>query len=196
MILAEEIFQLHSNSIPRWYQESIVITEEGFLALVQENHAYNYQLWLEEDKARRDDQGFEYIYRAKRNIDHFNQQRNNFMEKMDQWIFNELKPAQDGSVPFNSEAPGMMIDRLSILALKEYHMGLQTERQDTTDAHRQACLQKLAVIKQQRKDLAKRLEEFLQQIVDHKRSFKVYYQFKMYNDPALNPQLYTKIDKV
>lgn len=192
MISIAELLKLHFHYIRQWYEGVLEINDTDFLALVAENHRFNFQLWLEEDKARRDDKGFEFVYHAKRNIDRFNQQRNNFMEKMDQWVFAELKPIQDGSVPFNSESPGMMIDRLSILALKEYHMGLQVERKDVDEAHRETCAKKLAVLQQQRQDLGQRLEELLHQIKNRTRSFKVYYQFKMYNDPSLNPQLYKK----
>lgn len=186
----KKIIALQSHDIKTWRQEGIAIKETGLYALVEENLSNNYQLWYEEDKARRDDKGFEFVYKAKRNIDGFNQQRNNFMEKIDEWVVKDLEPIQDGSVPFNSETPGMMIDRLAILALKEYNMLIQAERQDVTEAHRNECTEKLARIKLQRDDLATCLDNFLKEIEAGTRSFRVYYQFKMYNDPKLNPELY------
>lgn len=90
----------------------------------------------------------------------------------------------------NSETPGMMIDRLSILALKEYHMREETERANASDEHRAKCAEKLARIRLQRADLTQSLAELLDAVVARARTFAVYYQFKMYNDPALNPQLY------
>ncbi len=126
---------------------------------------------------------------AKRAIDGFNQQRNNFIEEMDKVLVAELRP-KESDVPKNSETPGMMIDRLSILALKEYHMREETERKDVDEKHIASCSEKLARITLQRSDLVRCLEELLEEVSKGTRSFSVYYQFKMYNDPALNPQLY------
>ena len=84
----------------------------------------------------------------------------------------------------------MIIDRLSILALKEYHMREEAGRADASAAHRAACAAKLARICRQRDDLTRSLAELIQAVAGGTRTFAVYYQFKMYNDPALNPQLY------
>ena len=172
-----------------WHNETPQVSGQGFLALVEENHRFNFLLWHDEDKARREDKGFEYVYKAKRNIDHYNQQRNNFIEKMDAWIVEHYQPASNGC-PFNSETPGMMIDRLSILSLKHYHMQLQTIRDDVSDEHCEKCQQKLTVISQQSQHLTQALTELLQDVSKKTRSFHLYHQFKMYNDPKLNPQLY------
>lgn len=190
--LTNQLETLHRESIIQWKQHAIELTQQGFLKIVEENHACNYQLWHEEDKARRDDKGAEFVYHAKRNIDHFNQQRNNCMEKMDQWLQQALQPV-DATVdhcPVNSETPGMIIDRLSILSLKHYHMALQTTRQDVDDAHRANCQSKLALIHHQRNQLLLCLTELLQEILDKKRTFRLYHQLKMYNDKTLNPELY------
>lgn len=164
---------------------------EGVWVFIHGNHRRNYDLWHQEDCARRDDQGFEYVVRAKRAIDAYNQQRNDFIERTDQWLFEQLKPDVT-SAPINSETPGMIMDRLSILALKGYHMMEQAERTDVSDAHRAACQDKLAVLRQQRSDLTAILDQFLQEIKQGRRAYRVYFQFKMYNDPSLNPQLYGK----
>lgn len=161
----------------------------GFGRLIQENHLRNFQLWHEEDIARRDDLGSERVHQAKRAIDGFNQQRNNFIEEMDKELVAALKPAESG-VPRNSETPGMIIDRLSILSLKEFHMREETERADATLEHRATCGAKLARIIHQRGDLTQSLADLLNDVASGRRTFGVYYQFKMYNDPALNPQLY------
>jgi hypothetical protein len=134
--------------------------------------------------------GFEFVYQAKRQIDRFNQARNNCMEAMDEWLFHTLQPAQPEHCPVNSESPGMIIDRLSILALKSYHMGLQTKREEASEEHRQQCNQKLAIIHQQLDQLSACLDQLLTEIRNKTRTFRVYHQFKMYNDPALNPELY------
>ena len=186
---APEIAALQTALTARWHEVPPQAAGDGFLLLVQQNHLRNFQLWHEEDVARRDDLGFEAVYRAKRNIDRFNQERNNFIEEMDKVIVAELQPATSGC-PRNSETPGMMIDRLSILALKEFHMHEETVRKDATPEHRQKCAEKLARIQTQRSDLTDCLAALLDDVTAGRRTFSVYFQFKMYNDPALNPQLY------
>lgn len=189
MFSAREIAALQTHLTTFWHKTPPASTGEDVTRLVSENHLRNFQLWHEEDIARRDDLGAESVYRAKRAIDRYNQERNNFIEEMDKAIVAALQPAADGC-PRNSETPGMIVDRLSILALKEYHMHEETVRPDASEAHRGKCAEKLARIRQQRADLTAALEELLADVVARRRTFSVYYQFKMYNDPALNPQLY------
>jgi hypothetical protein len=190
IICPKAIASLHQECILRWNNEGITSHYQDFLALVEENHAFNYQLWNAEDRARRNDMGFEFVYLAKREIDQFNQQRNNRMEAMDEWLFIRLDPPKAGACPVHSETPGMMIDRLSIMALKAYHMNLQVTRQDVTEAHRQGCQQKYQTILTQRQQLLDCLDHLIQEVKGKSRTFRVYHQFKMYNDPTLNPQLY------
>jgi hypothetical protein len=186
---AKEIAAHQSDLTARWHRTPPAAAGEGFIRLLEENHLRNFSLWHEEDVARRDDLGFEAVYRSKRNIDRFNQERNNFAEEMDKVIVAALTPAESGC-PRNSETPGMMIDRLSILALKEFHMHEETVREGASDAHKAKCAEKLARIRRQRADLAGCLADLLADVAAKRRTFSVYYQFKMYNDPALNPQLY------
>ena len=166
----------------------------NLLEIVEENHAFNYLLWNAEDRARREDKGFEFVYRAKREIDYYNQQRNNRMETMDEWLFIELQPSDNTSCKIHSESPGMIIDRLSILALKAYHMKLQTDRLDVDQEHIQLCQTKLHTIIAQKKQLQECLHLLFIAINDKTETFKVYHQFKMYNDLKLNPELYQKKD--
>jgi hypothetical protein len=189
MLSASEIAARQTELTARWHQTTPAATGEGFQRLLDENHLRNFSLWHEEDVARRDDLGFEAIYRAKRNIDRFNQERNNFAEEMDKAFVAALHPPESGC-PRNSETPGMMIDRMSILALKEFHMHEETVRTDASAAHREKCGEKLARIRRQRADLTGCLADLLAEVAAGRRTFSVYYQFKMYNDPALNPQLY------
>ncbi|KGP62990.1 hypothetical protein EP47_02755 [Legionella norrlandica] len=184
------IINLHKTSIIRWKLSGIEYQHEHFLKLVEENHAFNFQLWHAEDKARRDDMGYEFVYKAKREIDAHNQQRNNRMEAMDEWLYRALQPESHKNCPVNSESPGMIIDRLSILSLKSYHMDVQTKRQDASMEHRTTCAQKLEIIHQQRDQLALCLEELFNDVRAKTRTFRIYHQFKMYNDPKLNPELY------
>lgn len=186
------IATLQQECIIKWKKDGVALTQNGFFALVEENHAFNYQLWHAEDRARRDDQGHELVYHAKREIDYCNQQRNNRMESMDEWLFGALSPAPHTLCPVHSETPGMMVDRLSIMSLKAYHMAQQAIREGVDDTHRQKCMLKVNVIEEQQKQLLNCLEHLMQEVVNKTRTFRIYHQFKMYNDPTLNPELYQK----
>lgn len=190
--LISNIVPLQQQCIIQWKEQGIELTQTHFLQLVEENHSFNFKLWNAEDQARREDLGSEGVYHAKRAIDQYNQQRNNRMEAMDQWLFAKLKPSTDLDCPVHSETPGMMIDRLSILSLKHYHMNLQTLRKDTNDTHRQTCQNKCLIIAQQQEQLLACLQQFIQEIIANTRTFRLYYQVKMYNDPAMHPHLHQK----
>ncbi len=192
LIQIKEIVALQQDSIIRWKADGLSFKKGDFLGLVEKNHSCNYQLWHTEDKARRDDMGFEFVYKAKREIDHFNQQRNNFMEAMDEWLFATLQPTQSPNCSVHSETPAMMIDRLSIMALKAYHMHLQTTRSDVNEIHRQACQRKWQIITAQQGQLQSCLQQLINEVRAKTRTFRVYHQFKMYNDPTLNPELYNE----
>lgn len=184
------ITDIHKNCIILWKASGIEYRHKQFSQLVEENHAFNYQLWHAEDRARRDDMGFEFVYQAKREIDQCNQLRNNRMEAMDEWLYQLLQPANPSLCPVHSESPGMIIDRLSILSLKSYHMALQTKRTDVSEEHKSNCAHKLATIQMQLEQLKLCLEQLLDEVQAKTRTFRVYHQFKMYNDPTLNPELY------
>ena len=190
LIDVNDITTLQRECIIQWKKTGIQLDQADFLKLVEENHAFNYQLWHAEDRARRDDLGHESVYLAKREIDHCNQQRNNRMEFIDEWCVTHLQPASHLHCPVHSETPGMMIDRLSIMALKAYHMAIQTQREEVDFTHRQACLSKLHVIEEQQTQLMNCLDQLLDDVCKGTRTFRVYHQFKMYNDPSLNPELY------
>lgn len=185
-----KITSLQAEWCSQWHTQREPANLEGVLQLVEENHWRNFSLWHEEDEARREDIGAEGVYRAKRAIDGYNQERNNFIEKMDQFWVELLKPSQSAEVPRNSETPGMIIDRLSILSLKEYHMAEEVERESASQEHRDRCFEKLSVIRQQLSDLGQALDDLLDAVQSGRRTFSVYFQFKMYNDPELNPKLY------
>lgn len=155
------------------------------------NHRFNCLLWREEDKARRQDVPASDIAAGKRRIDAYNQQRNDAVEAIDEALLAALagvEPAPDARL--SSETAGAMIDRLSILALKIHHMREQTLRLDAGAAHVEACTARLARLAVQRADLAGCLDRLLSEAGEGRAYFKVYRQFKMYNDPALNPCLY------
>lgn len=188
---SETLITLHKLAIEEWKETGIQLSQTGIYRLAEENHAFNYQLWHAEDRARREDMGAEFVYQAKREIDSCNQQRNNRMEAMDEWFFKNLQPAAPNLCPVHSESPGMIIDRLSILALKSYHMKMQTKRTEVNKEHKDLCANKLLVIDQQLNQLASCLVDLIAEISAHTRTFRVYHQFKMYNDPKLNPELYS-----
>jgi Protein of unknown function (DUF4254) len=185
----ELIVTLQDTRTARWHDAEFRATEVGFMAIVEQNHHCNFELWHEEDRARRDDMGFEYVYRAKRSIDRWNQQRNDFVEKMDRHLLQEFAPFDD-SLPANSETPGMIVDRLSIVSLKIFHMREESVRETASETHRTQCLAKVDVLLRQRHDLAGALASLLDDCRNKRRVFRVYFQFKMYNDPSLNPALY------
>jgi hypothetical protein len=158
---------------------------------IAENHRHNRLLWEEEDLARRRNVSDSEIAANKRNIDRYNQQRNDAIERTDEQLLNLLSAVRPGpDARLNSETPGAMIDRLSILSLRIRNMKLQAERTDVARAHIESCLAKLARMEEQRADLASCLDQLLADCASGTRRFKIYRQFKMYNDPALNPAIY------
>ena len=158
---------------------------------IAENHRHNRLLWDEEDLARRRNVPDADIAGNKRNIDRYNQKRNDAIEQVDELLLELLSAVRPGpDAGLSSETPGAMIDRLSILSLRIRHMRLQAERTDVAAAHVEGCLAKLARLNEQRSDLASCLDQLLADCASGTRHFKVYRQFKMYNDPALNPAIY------
>lgn len=129
----------------------------------------------------------------KRRIDKSNQDRTDLVELIDSYFldrYKEVKPLPEATI--NTESPAWAIDRLSILALKIYHMQQEVERKDVTDEHRAQCQNKLNVLLEQKKDLSAAIDQLMEDIEAGRKYMKVYKQMKMYNDPALNPVLYAK----
>jgi hypothetical protein len=196
MLNTEQIIETQSSNIADWHNDTFSSEESAPLTFIVENNLWNYRLWHEEDIARIKDIDPMRIVEAKRNIDHYNQQRNNAMEKIDEWILNYLTSNNVPDVDkMHSETPGMMIDRLSIMSLKKYHMIEEAHRNDATEEHRLKCGDKVNILEMQIKDLANCLTAVLNQLENGKLKFKVYRQLKMYNDPSLNPQLYKRTEK-
>lgn len=129
----------------------------------------------------------------KRRIDKSNQDRTDLVELIDSYFLDKYKDVSvlpDATI--NTESPAWAIDRLSILALKIYHMRQEVERTDTTPEHHKQCADKLAVLLEQQKDLSTAIDQLLADIEAGRKYMKVYKQMKMYNDPDLNPVLYGK----
>lgn len=129
----------------------------------------------------------------KRRIDRSNQDRTDLVEQIDSYFrqkYNEVKVLPDARI--NTESPAWAVDRLSILALKIYHMREQAERQDASKEHKDTCTAKLNVLLEQQKDLETAIDQLLEDIQEGRKYMKVYRQMKMYNDPSTNPVLYKK----
>lgn len=185
------VMRLHELMLAgeRHHRQGTVPT--GIWYWVEANHHYNALLWNEEDKARRTDVEDSEIAAVKRAIDRYNQKRNDAVEALDESILAELRDVPTApDARLNSETAGAMIDRLSILALKIFHMRRQTERTDVDARHIETCRLKCQRLATQRSDLAFCLDRLLSEAMQGTSYFKVYRQFKMYNDPALNPYLY------
>ena len=158
---------------------------------IELNHRCNCLLWNEEDQARRRDVPDSAIAANKRAIDGYNQKRNDAIEKIDEHLLAELSTVKrKAAARLHSETAGSMIDRLSILSLKVFHMRLQTERKDVRPEHIETSRARLARFVEQRADLAGCLDALIADCRAGRAWFKVYRQFKMYNDPAFNPYLY------
>lgn len=129
----------------------------------------------------------------KRKIDASNQERTDLVEYIDSYFLSKYGDvAVLPSASINTESPAWAIDRLSILALKIYHMREEAGREDATGEHREACAAKLSVLLEQRKDLSEAIDQLLDDIASGKKYMKVYKQMKMYNDAELNPVLREK----
>ncbi len=127
----------------------------------------------------------------KRRIDRSNQERTDLVEQIDTYFWNKYHTVEkQPDATINTESPAWAVDRLSILALKIYHMQQEVNRYNASEAHREKCREKLNVLLQQRVDLSMALDQLLEEYIAGKKYMKVYKQMKMYNDPALNPILY------
>ena len=201
---ASEITDLHDRLLAdaSWPAGEPAARDDGVWRWIQTNHRNNSLLWAEEDLARRTRVSDGEIAANKRAIDRFNQARNDATERVDELLLVALGLVDPASartdspvstVPaaarLNSETAGSMVDRLSILALKIHAMRAQTRRADADDAHRAASAVKLERLEQQRADLAGCLDALLADARAGRAYFKVYRQFKMYNDPRFNPAL-------
>ena len=193
-INSQQIINMQSTMVKMLHDPSPSLPippENPLLLAIYSNMDANFQLWHLEDEARRTDVPDVQIAALKRKIDAENQRRNNQIEEIDDTLQKQL-PSVTSSVPFNSETPGSIIDRLSITCLKIYHMGIEVQRSGSTEEHRHACKQKLQTLICQRNNLALALDELLLDLSMRRKRLVLYRPFKMYNDPNLNPALYRK----
>ena len=199
MIDVNAVLELQESTVAKWHQEPISNPYQGIMELVCKQHTFNYELWHQEDIARSEDVTDEEIATVKRAIDKLNQARNDHIEKIDDWLTEQLSKADVRPAPdarLNTETPGSAIDRLSIMSLRLYHYEEQLERDDIDEAHRLKVTDRIDLCKEQRKDLSQSLRELLVDIEAGVRLHKTYRQMKMYNDPTLNPYLYENKSRV
>lgn len=198
---AGEIVTISGNVISKWHEKEGGITSlDGAFAAISENiysditacieavSIINTTLWHEEDRARDTGADAATIAEVKRRIDRLNAARVVKAEEIDSIIYKKIN--FNINAPLNTETPGSVIDRLTILCLKKYHMKLEAERSDASPEHRKRCAEKFSAIEQQMDDLSAAYDNFMKEIAEGKRRYKMYRQFKMYNDPELNPVLY------
>jgi hypothetical protein len=195
MFRADDILKMHADMVLRWHEQAVDNPFDGFLRLACQQHGFNFLLWHEEDIARSPDVGDGRIAAAKRSIDRYNQQRNDAIERLDDAITDLLcqeKISADPGARLNTESIGSVIDRLSVMSLRIYHMQEQTERSDATSDHIARVRGKLSLCIEQRGDLAQSLSELIDDVFAGRKRHKTYRQMKMYNDPTLNPYLYKR----
>ena len=193
-----KLLERQLKEVEQWHEElpqDDSSESADFPSLVSTQHQVNFELWHQEDLARDPDVSDSKIAGVKRAIDVLNQRRNDLIEQLDQFLVNVLSRENVNTTDqteLNSETPGGMIDRLSINAIKIYHMNEEIQREDAAESHRKKCFGKRSVLQEQREDLRQCLDKLLVDLSTGKKRLKVYQQMKMYNDESLNPVLYCK----
>ena len=165
--------------------------QEGIDALLYAKNWIDVAQWHMEDLIRDPEIDPAAGMALKHRIDASNQERTDRVEDLDTYfrdLYREVIPAADAQI--NTESPAWALDRLSILAVKIFHMKAETERTDATEEHLARCRGKLAVLLEQRRDLSLAIDTLLEDIAAGRKYMKVYRQMKMYNDPSTNPVLY------
>ena len=187
----KKLIEFHDGAIKENFRRLKENSQKDNLwELIENNHFFNWMLWNEEDLARRVNVDAIEIMKNKRAIDGFNQKRNDAIEQIDNKILSQLSHVNLSELArLNSETAGSMIDRLSILSLKLNATLLQTKRDDASPSHIELCLHRHKVLTDQRNDLLLCLDKLLQEFLEGKSYFKIYRQYKMYNDPAFNVNL-------
>jgi hypothetical protein len=194
MLSADAIVNLQDALTRNWHAETSQQEKiaDSWLDRVALQHRANFDLWHIEDEARTPGASDGRLADVKRRIDRTNQVRNDLAEELDRALLSWLAPQKlpYEQAPLHSESPGLIIDRLSILALKIYHTREEAERPDATTEHSTRNRERLGILEEQRSDLASCLDALWRETLAGTRRFKLYRQLKMYNDPSLNPAIY------
>jgi hypothetical protein len=207
LVSAEAIVALHDERTRGWHEQDVArdeppsappdpeqLSEAAWLAAVTRQHRANFDLWHIEDEARAPNVTDASLAAVKRCIDRTNQLRNDLTEELDRFLMGWLdrRRLPNPSAPLNSESPGLIVDRLSVLALKIYHTREEIRRPGAPTGHLDRNRNRLAILEEQRADLARCLDALWCETLAGARRFKIYRQLKMYNDPALNPAVYAR----
>ena len=195
----EEIATMQVDMTAVWHDQADCNPFSDLLSIACLQHRFNYELWHQEDIARDKNVSDTKIAKVKRAIDRLNQQRNDWIEKIDDYISaqlvqREIKPKSNAA--YNSETPGSIVDRMSIMSLRIYHLQEQLQRDDATDEHFAKVTKRLEICHVQRQDLKRCLIDLVNDFCSGLRAHRTYRQFKMYNDPTMNPYLYQQRDKL
>ena len=203
MLSADAIVDLHDRETRAWHLQppgpsdtspmGITVRDTAdWLRAVTRQHRANFDLWHIEDEARTPGASDAELAAVKRRIDRTNQLRNDLAEQLDAALIKWLQPGglPNQQAPLNSESPGLIIDRLSILALKIYHTREEAERAGAPPGHAERNRDRLSILEVQRADLADCLDALWKETLAGTRRFELYRQLKMYNDPTLNPAIY------
>lgn len=193
MLSSDAIANLHDEMTCAWHlRQGEPEPADPWLSLVARQHRANFDLWHIEDQARARGATDAELAAIKRRIDQTNQLRNDLAEQLDRALLEWLEPQglPEEQAPLHSESPGLIIDRLSILALKIYHTREEACRPDASREHLERNRARLAILEEQRADLAHCLDGLWRETLAGSRRFKIYRQLKMYNDPTLNPAIY------
>jgi hypothetical protein len=199
MVSAAQCYEVFEKSIVDYHLHDDVdaAIKNPFVAGTFESLLY-HKNWIDtvqwhlEDIIRKPEIDASEGIKIKRRIDKSNQERTDIVEKMDDYFLEQFRSVS--YIPgarMNSETPAWLLDRMSILMLKIFHMKEQTERTDVTPEHIEKCNTKLNVLLEQKNDMKSAFDELIEDIRLGRRKFKVYRQMKMYNDASLNPMLYT-----
>ncbi len=200
MVSAQDCFEVFEKSIDDYHVKDDVDTvisnpykEESFEFLLYGKNWIDTVQWHLEDIIRSPEIDPTDALKIKRRIDKSNQDRTDLVEKIDDHflhLFKDVVPKSEARI--NSETPAWLLDRMSILTLKIFHMKEQVSRTDASREHIEKCSAKLAVLLEQKEDMKLAFDELMEDISSGSRRFKVYRQMKMYNDESLNPVLYSQ----
>ena len=199
MLSAQALVELQDRRTRDWHRPEDAQAGDDerlddWLKQVAAQHRANFDLWHIEDEARTPGASDRQLAEVKRRIDTTNQRRNDLAEQLDRFLLGWLQERnlQNQAAALHSESPGLIIDRLSILALRIFHTREEAERPGAPVGHAARNWERLAILEEQRADLAACLDALWQEALAGTRRFKLYRQLKMYNDPALNPAIYGK----
>jgi hypothetical protein len=200
MLQASDCYVIFNKSIDDYHQTDNVdapirnpYPSGSFEALLYHKNWIDTVQWHLEDIIRLPDINPTEALGIKRRIDKSNQDRTDRVEQIDDYFLEQFKNVKPKTgTRINSETPAWLLDRMSILMLKVYHMKEQTQRADASPEHIAKCQAKLAVLMEQKTDMQLAFDELVEDIGTGNRRFKVYRQMKMYNDASLNPMLYQK----